>query len=241
MKAYIHCNEKGDFFNVNCYVAALGFESLGFEIVRFQSIEEIKDLDKESICVGGIGIVRKRLVQLGIIVQDEIEYPQELSAFLNRKVWKAKLKDLVRENVFGIFVKPAITKLFTGKVIRQFSDYSNLGYQDDLDVWCSEPVELLTEWRCFVRYRELIDVRYYKGDWDNRLDLQVVRDAIKAYGSQPASFCMDFGVDSKGTYYLVEVNDGYSLGSYGMGPITYAKFLSARWSELTETEDQLKF
>ena len=44
-----------------------------------------------------------------------------------------------------------------------------------------------------------------------------------------------------GKHYLNEVNDGHSLGSYGMGAVSYAKFLSARWSELTETEDLLNF
>jgi len=65
--------------------------------------------------------------------------------------------------------------------------------------------------------------------------------AISVYKSQPCSYSMDIGLASNGKYYLVEVNDGHSLGTYGIGPITYAKFLSARWSELTETKDLLNF
>jgi hypothetical protein len=39
----------------------------------------------------------------------------------------------------------------------------------------------------------------------------------------------------------VEVNDGHSLGSYGISSHNYAKFLSARWAELTDTTDYLNF
>lgn len=74
-----------------------------------------------------------------------------------------------------------------------------------------------------------------------KIDLNVITNAISAYTSQPNSYSLDFGIDSNGKYYLVEVNDGHSLGTYGIGPITYAKFLSARWSELTETKDYLNF
>ena len=38
-----------------------------------------------------------------------------------------------------------------------------------------------------------------------------------------------------------EVNDGYALGCYGLLYINYAKLLSARWAQLTQTEDECAF
>ena len=110
-----------------------------------------------------------------------------------------------------------------------------------MEVWCSEIIHLVTEWRCFVRYGKIWDVRYYKGAWDSKLNLTIVNNAISKFTNQPAAYCLDFGVDAEGKHYLIEVNDGHSLGTYGMGAISYAKFLSARWSELTETKDLLNF
>lgn len=52
---------------------------------------------------------------------------------------------------------------------------------------------------------------------------------------------MDFGVTDKGETVLIEVNDGFSIGLYGLFHIDYAKLLSARWAELTGTEDELNF
>ncbi|MFK7796675.1 MAG: ATP-grasp domain-containing protein [Aureispira sp.] len=241
MQAYIQTTPEGDYFNVNAYVAADGFRQLGWEVIKFEKVEALTTADPAAILVGGIGIVRKRLQQLGIAHGYEIEYPAALQPFLKRKVWQSTLQEVIQQGQKDIFIKPVQTKLFKGKVIRRFGDFIGLKYEEEVPVWCSEVVELVTEWRCFVRYGELLDVRRYAGDWDSRLDLEIVKAAIAAYKEQPAAYGLDFGVDAQGEHYLVEVNDGHSLGTYGTWPISYAKFLSARWAELTKTEDLLNF
>ena len=37
------------------------------------------------------------------------------------------------------------------------------------------------------------------------------------------------------------MNDGYSIGCYGLNDVLYAKFLYARWAELTGTVDECDF
>jgi hypothetical protein len=241
MKAYIQTDQEGDYYNVNAFIAAVGFKSLGFEIHKYVDAAEVVETDKSAIFVGGVGNVRKRLVTIGINKADEIEYPTELEEFLNRNVWTSTLKQIITNQTTGIFIKPLETKLFPGKVINSFSDLIGLNFDEEVSIWCSDIIHIVTEWRCFVRYNNLLDVRYYKGNWDSQLDLKIVNDAILKYKNQPAAYCLDFGVDSDGKHYLIEVNDGHSLGTYGMGAISYAKFLSARWSELTDTEDFLNF
>ncbi len=241
MKAYIQTNESGTFYNINDYTAYVGFDALGYEIEKYVDADSITDLDKESIFVGGIGSIRKRLKKLNLEIPEEIEYPNELTSFLGRKVWQSTLQEVMNKNEFPVFVKPLQTKLFTGKIISEFKDFIGLKFDSTVPVLCSGVINFETEWRCFIRYGEILDVRYYKGKLDNKIDLNMVSDAISAYKSQPNSFSLDIGIDSNGKCYLVEVNDGHSLGTYGIGPITYAKFLSARWSEMTKTEDYLKF
>lgn len=241
MQAYIQTNTQGDYFNVNAYVAANGFQQLGWEVVKFHTIEEVADIDTNAVFVGGIGMVRKRLQQLGIEHGYEIEYPATLRPFLKRKVWQSTLQEIIQQEQLNLFIKPVQTKLFKGKVIRRFGDFIGLKYEEEVPVWCSEVVELVTEWRCFVRYGQLLDVRRYTGRWDSQIDTSVVEAAIEAYTNQPAAYGLDFGVDAHGEHYLVEVNDGHSLGTYGTWPISYAKFISARWAELTKTDDLLNF
>ncbi|MEJ5103361.1 ATP-grasp domain-containing protein [Chryseobacterium sp. MYb328] len=244
MKAYIQTNKDGEFYNVNAFTAYEGFKNFGFEVEKFIDSGEISDNNPEHIIVGGILNVRKRLQNLNIIRENkEIDYPAELKAYLKRKIWDSTINETFNSKNWNIFIKPQTeTKLFAGKVIKNEMDFVGLiDTENDIRIWCSELIDFKTEWRCFIRYKEILDIRRYKGEWDKKIDLKIVRNAISAFQSQPRSYALDFGVNENGETILVEVNDGHSLGTYGITPYNYAKFLSARWSELTQTEDYLNF
>lgn len=49
---------------------------------------------------------------------------------------------------------------------------------------------------------------------------------------------INFGVTSKGETLLVEVNEGYALGCYGLFLDLYVKLIITRWAELTDTLDE---
>ena len=61
------------------------------------------------------------------------------------------------------------------------------------------------------------------------------------YKSAPNGFALDFGLTKDGRTILIEVNDGYSTGNFGLVSVDYAKLLSARWAEITGTEDLCNF
>jgi hypothetical protein len=245
MKAYIQTDKSGNYYNVNAYVANEGFQTLGWETEKYFSVDEITDNDPESLIVGGIGNVRKRLEKFGVErPSNEIDYPKELEKYLRRKVWVSTIEEIFRdEQKWNIFIKPKKeTKKFVGKVVKDYKDFIGIVDNDNpTQIWCSEIVNFKTEWRCFIRYGEILDVRQYKGVWDSKIDLSVIKNAIKDFESSPASYALDFGIDENDTMKLVEINDGHSLGTYGISPTNYAKFLSARWSELTKTKDYARF
>lgn len=245
MRAYIQTNKKGEFFNINAFNANEGFLELSWETCKFQDVSEITDNSPEVLIVGGIGSVRKRLEILGLSHKRQvIDYPDELEAYFGRRIWRATFQEIVQnEKNWNIFIKPRDeTKKFVGRVVREYKDLIGLvNPNETVNLWCSEVVNFITEWRCFVRYQKILDVRYYKGAWDSRLDLRVVENAVANFKNAPAAYGMDFGIDENGAMKLVEVNDGHSLGGYGISAINYAKFLSARWAELTDTEDYLNF
>ncbi|WP_046226954.1 ATP-grasp domain-containing protein [Paenibacillus dauci] len=244
MRAYIQTNKNGEFYNVNAFVAYEGFMSLGWETVKFYEVKDIKDHHQEDIVVGGIGNVRSRLALLGIERnKEEIDYPHSLSPYFGRRIWTTTIQELFENNQnWNVFVKPKdITKKFAGKVVREYKDFIGLIEEDaNTTVWCSEIVDFRTEWRCFIRYGEILDIRPYKGAWDSKLDLDIVNNAINDFADAPAAYGLDFGIDYDGNMKLVEINDGHSLGTYGIAPVNYAKFLTARWSELTGTTDYLR-
>ncbi|RZK66746.1 MAG: hypothetical protein EOO92_24915 [Pedobacter sp.] len=45
MTAYIQTDKSGNFYNVNAYLANEGFTSLGWETIKYVTVEEIQNLD----------------------------------------------------------------------------------------------------------------------------------------------------------------------------------------------------
>ena len=228
--------------SINFFCAYQGFSEMGLECVMFNDVEELDTSLRSDVVVGGLGVVEHALARFKVGVP-HIDYPAELEHHLGRRVWKSTLAEVAeRPDTWPVFVKPVDEKRFAGFVIRDVRDLRRLASREGTEeVLCSEPVEFLAEWRCFVRYRTVLDVRPYAGDWHVHYDAAVVDEIVRDYACAPSGYAADIGVTSDGRTILVEVNDGYALGSYGLQYNLYAKLLSARWAELVNVPDECAF
>jgi ATP-grasp domain, R2K clade family 3 len=244
MRAYIRKGFDNEWHTVNFATAFEGFRSMGWEIIPFQSAKQIEGNRPEDVVVGYIDEIHFVLNQLGFAIPVEESYPEEIRHFLGRKIWTSTVNTIANnpEN-WGVFIKPMNTaKKFTGVHVKGIKDLIGCGDQfEDTPIWVSESVNFVTEWRCYVRYNSILDVRPYKGDWKGQYDPAVIERCVQLYKSAPNAYAIDFGVTDKGETLLVEVNDGYSVGCYGLQPLAYAKFLSARWAEMTGMLDYCLF
>jgi hypothetical protein len=222
--------------------AVFGFQDMGAEIVPFSVDEGIPKGTAEDMVVGGVGSVRHRLHELGCAVPS-IDYPESLQSFLGRKVGRTTINAVSdHPESWPVFVKPVEEKRFTGRLVKSAHDLIGCGTcGENPEVFCSEPVSFVAEWRCFVLRGQILDVRRYRGAWDQPLDPAIVRSAIHAYDDAPQGYAADFGLAEDGRTLLVEVNDGYALGSYGLEPHAYAHLLAARWYELVSLPDPFDF
>lgn len=243
MRLYQEKIKIGRTANISFYTALEGFFAMGFEVIEVDNPENI-EIEKYHVFVGGISYIHKTLQKLNIPVPKPFDYPESLKPFLGREIWTSGINDIANnpEN-WNVFVKPKnISKKFTGRLVTSTKDLIGCGdLNENTSVWVSEPKNFLTEWRVFIRYGRVIGAKIYKGDWRMKFDHKVIENAIKAYQDAPAGYSLDFGYTDKGETLLIEVNDGYSLGSYGLFYIDYAKLLSARWAELTGQEDYCNF
>ena len=238
MRAYIH-GFQGKAYNTECQLAQDGFEELGIKTVLFTTNEEFDTRNPEDVVVGTTVIIWHALEQRGIPVE-YMDYPEELKDFVGRKIWKTKLKDIKQEEP-PFFMKPVEEKAAPGIVVNTWEDLDPYIYVDpETELYCSEAVHFVSEWRCFLLYGKIIGVHFYYGDREAEYDPTVIDAAVKVYPDMPAGFAMDFGVTDDGRTLLIEVNDGYSLGTYGLEATLYARLLSARWAEMNGTEDELK-
>ena len=242
MTVYIRSREDGIPYNCNMMNAYCGFREMGFEIRTFHNNEVLCESRREDVVVGCVDVVRSRLYDFGITAPD-VDYPDELRKYLGRRIWTAKMSEINNDpDKWPVFIKPVEEKQFTGVVVRSAKDLIGCGIAGvDQDILCSEVVDIVAEWRVFVRYGKILDVRPYRGDWRKHFDPGVIENAVNDYMNAPAGYSADFGLTADGRTLLIEVNDGYALGCYGLFYIDYAKLLSARWAELTGTGDECAF
>lgn len=235
MKAYIHAFQ-GRPWNEDCEAALNGFTKLGIECRLFSTNEELEERKPEDIVVGGLLMISHALNENGVTT-GEYNYPEELLKYRGRKIWSTKAADLKKEPL-PIFIKPVEEKAAKGIVVHSWEDASEYEYLAlDAEILCSEVVNFISEWRCFVRYGKIAGIQFYFGDKSIECDRAIVENAVNEYETIPAGCSLDFGVTDDGRTLLIEVNDGMAIGCYGLPEEEYAKLLMARWAELNGTKD----
>ena len=225
-------------FSLNRLTARIGFLTLGEEVKMFheETFDDIS-LDEHDIVVGGVGFVRRGLKRLGLEMPKIDSIPESIMEYAGRAVWHSTMGELRRRVNTGevIFAKPRPDRLkaFNGRLYSSFKDLiSTANVSDDEPVECSEPLEILSEQRCYVLYGDPIGLRHYAGDPLALPLSDTIRKAVKSYTDGPMGYAMDFGVTADGRTVVIEVNDGYAIGAYGLHPVNYAKIIQARWSEM---------
>lgn len=235
MRAYIHAFQ-GKPWNEECQAAYDGFTGLGIECVLFTTNEELARRSREDIVVGGMLIMHHSLTELGIQPLD-YNYPEELHEYLGRNIRKVRLENVLKERL-PVFIKPFEEKAAKGTIVNSREDFAEYRYMDrDAIVFCSDVVHFQSEWRCFVRYKKILGIQHYAGDSQKTPDQELMESAVRKYKEIPAGCSLDFGVTDDGKTLLIEMNDGFAIGCYGLDPVRYAKMLYARWAELTGVED----
>ncbi|MBD2767305.1 ATP-grasp domain-containing protein [Hymenobacter sp. BT664] len=197
-------------------------------------------IDNETFVVGDNPTIATVLKRIGFhFINDS--YPKSLEKYLGRQIWETTIRKLLSQTSFkevpSLFVKPkSKAKIFTGFIINSDYDLFQLeSFSKETDLYCSTVVNWLSEYRVFVNNSEIVGVKLYAGDETLKLDLTIVQKAINDFENSPgktAAYGMDFGVLDSGQTTLIEWNDGFSLGSYGLDKEIYTDLLIARWEEI---------
>lgn len=243
MKLYIEPRELGHYSHISFYSALEAFYMMGFEVIEVKDFDTLL-IEEDNIFLGSIQFIYKALDKFNVPIPEPLDYPESLRAFLGRKIWTSSINEIANNpEKWDVFVKPkGYAKKFTGRLVQSTTDLVGCGdLKMNTPVWVSEPKNFLTEWRVFVRYDKILGVKIYKGDWRNHFDYKVIEKAVTSYKNAPKAYALDFGVTEKDETLLIEANDGFALGNYGLFYTDYAKLLSARWAELTQQTDLCNF
>lgn len=223
---------------VNNFAALDGFQKKGVETTPFYGfgdIAEIEDLGPEVGLLGNVGDVKQALRMLNVF-PESLDYPEELRSYLERTVWQSTM-EWVRTAKPPFFVKPVEHKLFTGfEWTGSKADRLRLAFcESSCPVWVSDIVFFSAEFRAFVLNGEVLDVRRYRGSWKDGVSDYFLRGVIQRFKNPPAAYAIDVGLlgGMRQKPAIVEINDAFALGHYGLNSTLYANMIEARWEQLT--------
>lgn len=233
-KAFVQ-QKNGDWINETAFTMAEGCRLQGIEVVPFiADTIDVIDIERETIVHGWVGVVHKALARLGVRQPHVDSAPAELMPYFGRKIWTSTMEE-VRNSERGYHIKPKFEhKLFDGHVATEaFSDLIRTAHvPDDTYVLCSEAVRFVTEYRVFVDQGKIVGAKHYLGDYTKIVNFDVAKRAVASFNAAPAAYSIDLGLLDNGQTSIVEVNDAYALGGYGLAPVTYARMVEHRWVEM---------
>lgn len=249
MTAWIMVDSNGMPTTRNMYDLYQGFKELGEDTKTYTAADVFADTipsSENDIVVGHIDQCRKYIARLNAQgkTPPNIDYPEELKQFLGRTVSKSTLNSLYiactneYDNMLPVFVKSVDQKQLTGFVCNHFSDYVKhcTGHDLTTPIYTSDVVQFQAEFRTYIHRHNIIACLRYKGDYDvapsrSRVEqmLYALRDA-----KMPVAYSIDVGILKSGETVLVECNDGFALGNYGVTARIYAEMHRDRWYQMIE-------
>ena len=209
---------------------------------------------KTAVPIGSVEFVRKAMEIAGIQEPEVNPYPNDEGKYLQRKVQKIDLIGHAFFPVYRGFVKPTKLKQFSGFVYstKEESDeylceqkellyeaYRNFDKSNGYEVWISDVVLFMGEWRYYIQNEKIIGYARY----DEHLEelQEPDRSLIKEYISKleiKHPYVLDFGILSTGETALVEYNDFWAIGLYenAITPNQYLECLVERFNTIRDYE-----
>lgn len=238
MKAFLEKinNEWLDDF---VYISQYPLKELGYEIVAFDDLYnplENNSIDRESdICIGSVQATNKFFELCGITPPKYLGYPEQLRKYLGREMTKLKFSEL--NNNYPYFIKPADDiKLFTGGVISndRHLEYLKIwdSVKDDTLIFKSDIINFISEYRAFISFGKIYGLKHYNGDHSKFIDYSILENMVSDFKDCPSAFTLDIGLTDDGRTLLVEVNDMWAIGSYGMDGKDYSLLCARRMKEI---------
>jgi hypothetical protein len=216
-------------FDVAC--AMYGAMDLGLEyrLIRYEDIAA-NLITPSNLFVGSVEFMKAVFNRIGL---NDVRLPEN-----SNREYKVERLDVVKQMAkdgVKMFIKPFDIKLFTGFVIdkMQYTSISNI--PDDTLVMVYKPFEypIESEWRCYIHNNKVEYISNYSGDFYVSIDSSYLDNVINQNkGKFPVAYTIDIGVLSNGENVVIEYNDMWAIGNYGVPNDVYVRMLRDRYFEI---------
>jgi hypothetical protein len=226
---------------------ALYYRLTSFEEIKNGSMDNLLRLPR-NFAVGSTEFMLEVFNRLG---KENVRLPRNSNRIAIESITTLKeAYEKFAEDGKKLFIKPQQIKLFTGLVLDGVQYTSLKTLSDDTlilayDVFNSN---LLSEWRIYVHRHEMVDARHYSGDFTITPNFEYVREVIKSNVDFPIAYTIDVGVLEKPQLHnlfegqrinnnvVVEFNDMWAIGNYGMPNDLYIQLLIDRYNQILNNE-----
>ena len=231
---YIQSNNERtlpDHFDAVCALDGAIDSALDYRLITFEDVASGKfdALIRTNLFVGSVEFMREVFSRIGL---KNVRVPKNSNREHDVMSYKVACKMAKTGN---IFIKPLTIKHFTG-VVLDGSNYSQLSHVKDGDlvmVYDVFPHPIESEWRVYVLDGKIMDSRNYSGDFMVTPDYSyVINDIRDNRETFPCSYTIDVGVLTSGESVVVEYNDMWAIGNYGVPNDIYLRMLKNRYFEI---------
>lgn len=237
MTFYIQTEGKKHCFDFGA-LAEMGCRQMKWKYKYFEDVSEIK-YDPQNIIVGSVEQTLKYW-------QGNVQIPPaidllDFKEFLGREVRLVKSSEFLdTQTEYPVFVKPYdVVKAFDGTQLTSKFDAHVVLQKLDLVLAVQPVLDILSEYRMYFHNDSILAVKSYGfGDplmFPDRNFMMKCIDFARDFLPHK-SFCLDFGVIRQNGWtktILIEPNDAWAIGNYGLEPHLYVCFLKDRWLQIT--------
>lgn len=185
------------------------------------------------VFVGSVESTNRFLVSYGQRPVSALNIPPELDdeQFLHRKIWRNISKDDVRvlaQSHPNLLIKPGKTpKLFP---LTRFDKFSADDIPENEPLFVQEELHspIVSEWRVFVKFGKIVDIRQYWIDKWTMPDQYVVQAMVQRLRKYPA-ITLDVGVLATGPTAAIECHHFLACGTYGFEGVPMLNLMRVAW------------
>jgi len=201
--------------------------------IRLTTFDEVQSgkfnqLIKSNVFIGSVEFMKEVFSKVG---KTDVRVPQNS----NRECKVMTLGEA--KSIGDVFIKPFDIKLFTGFVLDKMIHTSISNIPDDTMVMVYDvfPSPIKSEWRCYIHRDKVVDIHNYSGDFFTAPSKEYLESVINSNKSKfPIAYTIDIGVLENGDNVVVEYNDMWAIGNYGINNYDYFKLLRERYFEIVK-------
>jgi hypothetical protein len=234
---YIQSNETNTIphhFDSACAMYGAIESAQDYKLIKYSEVESGKfdNLIKRNLFVGSVEFMKAVFNRVGLT---DVRLPANSNRIYHVDTL-GNIKKLAKSGHQKFFIKPFDIKLFTGFVIDQMGYTSIANIPDETEVMVYEPFKnrILTEWRCYVSFDKIIDIRNYSGDIYEIPSKEYLNYIVNLNrGNYPSSYTIDVGIlEWTKEHVVIEYNDMWAIGNYGVPNDLYLRMLSERYFDI---------